>query len=77
MKRDEMVKKISKFLQGYEDTGFKDEREDDADALLTMLERAGMQPPSIPTGASGWEVGKGAPSYVNQWEKDDETASKT
>lgn len=27
-----------------------------------------MLPPSIPTGASGWDVGKGMPSYVNEWE---------
>jgi len=42
-----------------------------ADNLLFTLEsEIGMYPPSIPTNASGWEIGKGAPSHLNIWEEE-------
>ena len=47
MKRQEMVEKIKEFLKGYEDSGFEEELEDDASALLSMVEHFGMLPPSI------------------------------
>lgn len=47
MKRNEMVLKIKEFLKGYEDSGFEEEREDDADALLSMIENNGMRPPTL------------------------------
>lgn len=42
----------------------------EANAILVTLEQAGMLPPSIPTNASGWEIGKGTPAYINEWDKE-------
>lgn len=42
----------------------------DATEMLDAMEGIGMEPPQIPTGASGWEIGKGHPAYVNKWEKE-------
>lgn len=45
MKRSEMIKKISGAIKLYEDPGYDEEREDDADTLLSLLEKWGMLPP--------------------------------
>lgn len=42
----------------------------DLHIIVKFCEDLGMLPPSIPTGASGWEVGQGMPSYINEWEKE-------
>lgn len=37
MNRDEITKLLSEFLNGFEDSGFEDERNDEADALLSLV----------------------------------------
>lgn len=31
-----------------------------------------MQPLSVPTNFSGWNIGKGFSAYTNEWESEDE-----
>ena len=45
MKRSELVSKIKEYLSNFENDGFDEELEDDADSLLYMIEKAGMLPP--------------------------------
>jgi hypothetical protein len=73
MKRSDMIQNIASELV-HEYTNFMsfDKALNMAEIILNRLEIDGMQPPSIPTGASGWEVGKGMPSYINKWEPVDE-----
>lgn len=40
--------------------------------ILDFLEKQGMLPPSVPTGASGWEIRRGKPAFINEWEPEDE-----
>lgn len=55
MKRSEVVKIIKNFLKDYEDSGFADEREDDASALLSNLENIGMLPPGQRNVTHEWD----------------------
>ena len=62
MKRSEMLNKIKEKLQN------NIVEIDYAEQILKTVEELGMLPPSIPTNATGWEVGQGAPTHINEWE---------
>lgn len=67
MKRSEMLQSIRTKLLGtpIDHDHFEDQ-------ILNTVEELGMIPPSIPTGVSGWDVGKGMPSYINEWTPENE-----
>ena len=68
MKKSE-VKKL--FLEFYEHQTSQNMRFTGDDFLYLAEHIIGMLPPSIPTNATGWEVGKGAPTHINEWENED------
>lgn len=66
MKRSEALK----LIEGLFELAPRFDNKTNAENLLSNLEELGMLPPYIPTNASGWEIGKGANAYINEWEQE-------
>ena len=71
MKRSDMLTLIREILE-YTDKHDIVKYDLKAEMLLSAIEQFGMVPPAIPTNASGWEVGKGTPAYINKWESEED-----
>lgn len=71
MKRSEMIIYMTQEYQRSYRGGMSEmSHEERMEFLLDRLEEAGMLPPPVPTGASGWDIGKGASAYVFAWDEE-------